>query len=217
MFECILFDFDGTLMDTSEGIFESIGKVAEHYGVTLSTEQLRAFIGPPLKESFPSIMGLPASEVQNAIGIYRKHYAAGALFRSRVYDGIEAMLSHLKAAGRRLFVTTSKPENFTKQILAQKGIAHFFQFVGGSDEDEKTRVEKADVIEYVLNAAQIADKRGECLLAGDRCYDVAGAHAVGIKCAGVLWGFGSKDEMSAADFLVDTPDELERLVLCGSL
>ena len=213
MFSCVLFDFDGTLMDTSEGIFEAIGKVASHYDVPLSDGQLRAFIGPPLKESFPSIMGLPESEVENAIRIYRKHYASESMFKARVYDGVEAMLGNLCAAGRRLFVSTSKPEGFTKQILRQKGIDGFFQFVGGSDDEEKVRVQKADVIEYVLQSAKIADKRNECLLVGDRCYDVAGSHAAGIKCAGALWGFGSKEELGAADFLVSTPCELERLVL----
>lgn len=213
MFSCVLFDFDGTLMDTSEGIFESIGKVAEYYGVSLSDKQLRAFIGPPLKESFPSIMGLPESEVDNAIRIYRQHYASESMFKARVYAGVEAMLGNLQAAGRRLFVSTSKPEGFTKQILKQKGIDGFFQFVGGSDDEEKMRVQKADVIEYVLQSAQIADKKDECLLVGDRCYDVAGAHAAGIKCAGALWGFGSEDELNVADFLVSTPCELERFVL----
>lgn len=213
MFSCILFDFDGTLMDTSEGIFDSIGKVAEHYGVELSEEKLKSFIGPPLKESFPLIMGLPESEIDTATKIYRGYYAKGALFKAQVYGGVELMLQHLQEAGKRLFVSTSKPESFTMRILKQKGIDGFFQFVGGSDEDEKTRVEKADVIEYVLQSARITDKREECLLVGDRKYDVVGAHTAGIKCAGVLWGFGTKEELKGADFLFRSPDELECFVL----
>lgn len=215
MFSFILFDFDGTLMDTSEGVFHSFDKVVERYGLKADKSVYSSMIGPPLRESFSQTLALPQSEIQNAIETYREYYCEKGLFEARVYDGITDLLQKLRAAGKSVFVATSKPELYARQILERKGMLELFDFVGGSDEAETERASKADVIRYVLESNGISGRKEQCLLIGDRKYDVEGAHEAGISCAGILWGFGTKAEFEAcgADFILKTPADAARFIL----
>lgn len=215
MFSYILFDFDGTLMDTSEGVFHSFDKVAAHYHLKADAAVYSSMIGPPLKESFSEILALPETEIQNAIEIYRDYYSEKGMFEACVYDGIIGLLKKLRAAGKKIFVATSKPELYARQILERKGMLELFDFVGGSDMEEKVRVSKADVIRYVLESNGISALKEKCLLIGDRKYDVDGAHAAGIRCAGILWGFGTRAEFEEckADFILETPSDAAQFIL----
>lgn len=215
MFDYILFDFDGTLMDTSKGVFNSFDKVVAHYGLKVDRAVYSTMIGPPLKESFSKTLKLPETEIQNAMQVYRNYYAEKGMFEAELYSGVVELIKNLRAAGKKIFVATSKPEVYASQILERKGILELFDFVGGSDLEEKSRVEKCDVVKYVLKSNGISDEKEKCILIGDRHYDVDGAHSAGIKCAGILWGFGTKEEFEecGADFIFESPKNVEAFLI----
>lgn len=200
-FKNIFFDFDGTIADSSEGVIKSFEYVFDFYGISVDKSIYRKMIGPPLRETFSKILSFPDSEVGNAIKKYREYYRPYGLFECKIYDGFVDLLKSLRKKSYRIFVATSKPEHFARQILEHFKIDNLFDFIGGSSMDEKTRIEKVDVVRYVISENKLNPE--ECILVGDRKYDVAGAHEAGIKCMGILWGFGSKQEFeeSGADFI----------------
>lgn len=211
MFDNILFDFDGTIMDTSPGIYDSFDRVIAHYRLAFPRSQYSRMIGPPLNESFSKILKLPEDEIRNAIKIYRDYYSVEGMYNAEVYPGIVPLMENLRKAGKKIFTATSKPEVFTRKIIEQKNMTHLFDFIGGSDAEEKGRTDKKDVVKYVLETQNIAENKERSILIGDRNYDVFGAHCCGIKCAGILWGFGDRDEFekAGADWIFETPEELE--------
>lgn len=206
-FEHILFDFDGTLFDSSKGVFKSFAHVAEHYGVKAGEELFATMIGPPLYESFNRCFHIPQEKIHEAIDVYREYYTQGGLYECTVYDGIPELIQELRRAGKKVYVATSKPEVYARKIIEHKGMTQLFDFIGGSDEEEKVRVNKIDVINYVLETNGLEDKKESVLMIGDRFYDVEGAHQAGIKCMGILWGFGSHEEFikCGADYIEETP------------
>ena len=214
-FTNILFDFDGTICDTSAGIFASMEKVCDYYGLPFGHDTFVKMIGPSLEEGFAKFFRLPPSEIQNAVNIYREYYSAEGMFIYEPYSGIKELILALRASGKRVFVATSKPEAYTKRIMERKGIADLFDFVGGSDIEEKTRFNKVDVINYVLAENSLSDKRDSVLMIGDRFYDIDGAHSAGLKAIGVLWGFGDRTELeqSGADYICETVEEVKKLLL----
>ncbi len=223
----ILFDFDGTICDTSPGIFASMQKVCDWYNLPYGTETFAKMIGPSLQESFTKIFHLPESEVRNAIKVYRDFYAAEGMYLCTPYDGIKELILALRQSGRRIFVATSKPEEYTRKIIARKGLSKLFDFVGGADMEEKNRINKVDVINYVLaengisdvrdsgHTQQSEDFRDSVLMIGDRSYDIIGAHKAGLKAMGILWGFGDRTELEqcGADYICSTPDEVQKLLI----
>ena len=214
-FTNILFDFDGTICDTSPGIFASMQKVCAHYNLSFGLDTFAKMIGPPLQESFTKIFHLPESEVRNAIKVYRDYYAAEGMFLCEPYKGVQELIHELRANGMRIFVATSKPEEYTRKIIERKGLSELFDFVGGADMEEKSRIDKVDVINYVLDENRISDKRESVLMIGDRFYDINGAHKANLKAAGILWGFGDRAEMEkcGADFIFETPQELQKFLI----
>ena len=217
MFQNILFDFDGTIMNTSPGIYDSFDKVVRHYKIDFPRSEYSKMIGPPLRNSFREIMKLPESEIENAIKIYRDYYSVEGMYNGNIYDGIVQLIENLRKSGKKIFTATSKREFFTKKIIEKKGLAALFDFIGGSDINEKGRVTKEDVIKYVLEMQNLSGKEDECVLIGDRKFDVTGAHATGLKCAGILWGFGNRQELEeyGADWIFETPAEVEKFLLSG--
>lgn len=215
MFDHILFDFDGTIMDTSPGIYDSFDKVVAHYKLDFPRSGYSRMIGPPIRESFSTILGLPDEEINNAIAVYRSYYSVEGIYNANVYDGVPELIRHLREAGKTICTATSKPEVFTKKIIENKGLTDLFDFIGGSDTAENGRTEKKDVVEYVLESRNISHLKDRCILVGDRYFDVKGAHEAGIKCAGILWGFGSRKEFeeAGADWILETPEELEKFLL----
>lgn len=204
-----LFDFDGTICDTSPGIFASMQKVCEHYKLSYKEDTFVKMIGPSLKESFSTIFHLPENEITNAIKVYRDFYSVEGMYMCEPYDGVPELLAKLHDAGKKIFVATSKPEHFTKKIIERKDLTHFFDFIGGADVEEKNRTSKIDVINYVLKENKITDL-DKTIMIGDRFYDINGAHKAGLKAIGILWGFGSRTEFEqcGADFIFETPQEL---------
>ena len=131
---------------------------------------------------------------QGALELYREYYSPKGLYQVKLFEGIEELLHGLKTANKKLYVATSKPEVYAKELLASYNLLHLFTFVGGSNMAE-TRVKKCEVINYVIENANIQEEKSLCLMVGDRKYDVAGAKEAGIDCVGAEWGFGSKEEL----------------------
>lgn len=213
-YENILFDFDGTICDTSEGIFASMQKVVDYYKLPYGQADFKKMIGPSLKESFTTIFHLQEKEITNAIKVYRDFYGVEGMYMCTPYHGIVELIKELRAGGKHIYVATSKPELYTKQIIERKKMTDLFDFIGGADLAEQKRIEKIQVINYVLEENNLVNKKDSCLMIGDRNYDINGAHAAGMKGCGVLWGFGSRKEFEdcGADFICEKPADVLRLV-----
>lgn len=197
MYSTILFDLDGTLTDSREGITKSIMYALEcmkiNHNETYKT--LERFIGPPLSESFSSYWD-DKDKIEEAVKAYRVRYNDIGWKENIPYDGVREMLAAVKASGKRLYLATSKPEIFAKKIMDLFELSGYFEALCGATTDG-TRNTKNDVIKYVLS--QIKDVPvSDILMVGDRKYDVEGAGACGIATLGVSYGFGSEEELKKA-------------------
>lgn len=192
-YKCLLFDLDGTLIDSAPGIMECFRYTADKLGIRMP-EDTGCLLGPPLIFSFEKYFGLDSAAAENAVQVYREHYGKGSLFNIRVYDGVPEMLRRLKDAGFRLGVATCKAQVFAERILERYGLAQFFSYIGGAGTDG-SRNSKAEVISHVLRNMENPE-RSCVLMIGDRDNDVYGAESAGVKCMGVLWGYGSGKELS---------------------
>ena len=193
----ILFDLDGTLTDPGLGITNAVMYALERYGIRVSDRrELYCFIGPPLVDSFMRFYGFSADDARAAVDVYREYFADKGIFENEVYPGIPALLKRLRAAGLKLVMATSKPEPFAVRIAEHFGIAEYFDCIAGAAMDE-TRTQKWEVIEYALDRCGVAD-RDRVLMVGDREHDVLGAARCGLSCLGVLYGYGSREELEHA-------------------
>ncbi len=207
------FDLDGTLTDSAPGIVNSVCYALRKLGITPPPrEELTCFIGPPLAWSFSTYFGMNDIEAQRAVDAYREYYRAGGLLENSVYDGIPALLQKLNDAGIICILATSKPHIFANRILQHFSLDGYFKLVSGPELDG-TRGEKSEVIAYALEQLGIDGSR--VLMIGDREHDVLGAKQFGIDCAGVLWGFGSEDELriAGATYLCRTADDVATALL----
>lgn len=210
----IFFDLDGTLTDPMTGITRSVQYALKSYGIEEpDLEKLTPFIGPPLKDSFMKYYGFSEEKATEAIGRYREYFAVTGIFENQVYDGIPEMLQNLRDAGKTLLVATSKPEVFAEQILEHFHLRDYFAFVGGASMDE-VRVKKEDVIAYVMDTVGICD-RNTAVMIGDREHDILGARKNQMDSIGVLFGYGSREELeeAGADAIAGTVKELESILL----
>ena len=192
----VLFDLDGTLTDPAEGITNALMHAQRRLGMAVSPrEDLYVFIGPPLIETFMSEWGLTRAESEQALVYYREHFSTKGLFENVPYEGIGQALAELKEAGFRLFVATSKPEPLSLRILEHFDLLPYFEAVAGSTMDEQ-RTKKGEVIAYALQTFHLDP--AETVMVGDRKHDVIGARENGLPCLGVLYGYGSREELTAA-------------------
>jgi len=209
MKEFILFDLDGTLTDSSPGIINSLTYAFEKLDFKIkSREELRVFIGPPLIDMMMEQYGFSHEKATLGLKYYREYFRDKGIFENSVYDGIPEMLSELQTRGYKLLLATSKPEEFAKRIMEHFDLSKYFYFIGGSDMGE-TRSSKSAVIEYVLKNLGITESE-KCIMVGDREHDVIGAGKYGIKTIGVLFGYGSREELekSGASYIVESVEEL---------
>ena len=214
MAEYILFDLDGTLTDPGEGITNSVAYALEKYGIKVEDKTtLNSFIGPPLHESFQKYFNFSILQSYDAVTKYREYYHDRGIFENRLYDGIEDLLSSLKASGKTVIMATSKPTVFARRIAEHYGIMEFFDIIVGSELDGH-RVDKAEVIEEALRQAggPLADK---CIMVGDRLHDVLGAKKNALSCIGVTYGYGGYEELkeAGADVIVNNVGELLEILL----
>lgn len=212
MRDAVLFDLDGTLTDPGEGITNSVAYALESFGIAAEDKtSLYPFIGPPLAESFAQFYGFGPEQVQQAVAQYREYFSRKGMYENVPYPGIHQALEELKQAGVRLSIATSKPLEFALPILRRFDLAHYFEHIGAADLAGR-RSQKGQVIAYVLDQAGISDK-SRAIMAGDRRYDALGARENGVDCAGVLYGYGSRQELLEAGVaaLIESPDQLVRL------
>lgn len=210
MKKTVLFDLDGTLTDSGEGIINCAKLALETFGLPIpSYTEMRTFVGPPLSESFQRY-GVPADKVEEAIRVYRSRYVPTGMFENTPYPGIRELLETLKAEGCTLYVATSKPETMSVTILERFGLAPYFTRICGASTDS-SRSTKDAVIAYLLEQSEAKE---DMVMVGDTKYDILGAKAHGIPAIGVSWGYGSVAEMrdAGAVGIADTMEELLTLI-----
>ena len=217
MYHFLLFDLDGTLTDSQEGITKSVDHalrtVAGIKTADLST--LTPYIGPPLVDGFMENHHLDYDTAVRCKNAYRARYEQTGLFENRVYDGIPEALARLRAAGCTLALATSKPEIFARRILDHFDLSGYFTVICGATMDGRIS-QKDEVIAQTLH--RLGDPpAGDTIMIGDRRHDVLGAKKRGLPCLGVLFGFGSETELRAAGAaqLAATPQDMADLLLEG--
>ncbi|PJI07936.1 MULTISPECIES: HAD family hydrolase [Clostridium] len=214
MYTHILFDLDGTLTDSGEGIINSFNYALKKFNIDVKDlSSLRKVIGPPLKDSFIDFYNFNENNVDEAVSYYREYFKAKGMFENKVYHGIPILLSSLKEKGFHLVVATSKPTVFSNEILKHFNLYDYFDGVFGSTLDG-TLCKKEDIIKYAINELNI--KNNNAIMIGDREHDMIGASRNNINSIGVTYGFGSSEELknAGASYVVDAVDELlQKIVL----
>ncbi|HEM6017246.1 TPA: HAD family hydrolase [Streptococcus suis] len=213
MYQTILFDLDGTLTNSGQGILNSVAYALEKMGIEEpDTANLNRFIGPPLYESFSRFYQLSPEDTQSAVDAFRVYFKEKGMFENQLYPGIIPLLEELRTAGKTLVIATSKPEIFAKQILEHFGIAHYFDVIAGASLDS-SRISKADVIGYAINQLEAFPKHA--VMIGDREHDIEGARRHQLPAIGVLYGYGNKQEFekAGATMIVETVQDLKKVLL----
>lgn len=213
-FEYILFDLDGTITDSGEGITKSVQYALKSFDINVEKlEDLNKFIGPPLKDSFKKFYNFDDEKAELGLKKYREYYAEKGIFENSLYDGVVDLLEDLKKNNKTIILATSKPEVYAKQILEYFKVAKYFTFAAGSDFEE-TRVKKGEVIKYALEETKISDL-SKVVMIGDREHDIIGAKENNIKSIGVLYGYGDVVELTQAraEYIAKTPKEILNIVL----
>lgn len=212
-YKYIFFDLDGTISDSGPGIIKSAAYALEKFGIIETDEKkLGRFVGPALIDSFQEFYGLTEEQARQGVIYYRERYKPIGLYENTVYPGIEELLKRLKADGYMIVVATSKPEVMAVDVLKYFKLADYFDLIAGATLDE-TRLKKSQVLEYAIEKCGITDT-SEILMVGDRNFDVLGAAAFEIKCLGVLYGYGSEEELltAGAVSLANTPEEIYQYI-----
>lgn len=220
MYQYLLFDLDGTLTDSKEGIIKCVQYALEKIGIIeKDVEKLKVFVGPPLQESFKMMYGFDDETTNKAIAYYRERFKPIGMFENKVYDGIPELLKTMKEHGKINLIASSKPEVFVKTILEHFDILKYFDIVVGASLDE-SRNSKEAVIEEALSQLKMADQNGQysddkCVMIGDRKYDINGAKYFGLRNIGVSYGFAPEGELeeAGAEVIVDTVEELTQVLL----
>lgn len=207
----VLFDLDGTLINSQEGITKGVQyALRESLGIDEpDLESLRCFIGPPLALMFDQKYHVPAEKIEPAVAKYREYYDAIGMNQCELYPGVIEALEHLRQKGYMLGLASSKPEISCEQILKNKGIAGYFDYIVGASMGPERR-EKVLVLEEAFRRMGVSE-RSEVVLIGDTKYDAVGAVKAGIDCIGVTYGFGTREELFAAGAVqvFDTLEEVE--------
>lgn len=210
----IFMDLDGTITNPKEGITKSFQYALHRFGIEIDDlDSLCKHIGPPLMDSFMETYGFDWEKAKLAAAAYRERFTAEGWRENQVYSGMEEALQRLKEAGKALIVATSKPEHLAVKILAHFGLDGYFDDICGADSDS-SRSKKEEVICYALKKHGITDF-SDVIMVGDRKYDVVGAKKCGLASMGVLYGFGSREELLAAgaDYIAETIEEMTQLLV----
>ena len=214
MFDYVFFDLDGTLTDPALGITNSFIHALKFYGIPIpSYEELCKLIGPPLPYSFETTFGFPHDKAMEAVAKYREYFSTKGLFENKVYDGIPELLQALKEKGKHLVVATSKPEEYSIKIIEHFNLAKYFDFVCGSNMDE-SRSKKDEVIAYAMERCGLGEgDKTRIIMIGDRFHDIEGAKKNNLKSCGVLFGYGSREELqnAGADYIAEKVEDLTKL------
>lgn len=213
-FEHILFDLDGTLTNSYEGIAKCVQYALHYYGIEENNEEnLKRFIGPPLWESFHIFYDFPEEKAKEAVLKYRERYNTVGVYENKVISGVPETLKTLYDNGKKIYLATSKPLKLAKIVLEHFDLAKYFTFICGASLDFSFE-DKASIINYVLDNQHI-ENRSSALMIGDRKFDIIGAKQCGIKSVGVLCGFGSEDELKEykADYIVPEFSDILSIIM----
>lgn len=217
-FDAVLFDVDGTLLDTSEGIVNSVKDTIAKYGLkSLPDSELLKFIGPPMEWSMREKLGLNGQELTEAVAYFRNIYANKNLMQARAYDGIYGFCDRLRQLGIPMAIATYKKQDYAEKICRGFGFGEYTDIIYGSDYEGK--LTKADIIELCIRDLGILDRK-KILMVGDSSHDAEGALKAGVSFAGVTYGFGfgkfgGEDPNDyKVDVLCSTPDDLTSIFAC---
>ena len=215
MYKYLLFDLDGTLTDSQEGITKSVSYALINLGVEDLPQDIKLrFIGPPLKDSFPKYCGFDEETTEKAIALYRERYSKVGKFENRPYEGIPELLKKLKDDNRVLVIASSKPAGFVEDILNKFDLRQYFDIISAADLSGK-KCEKEDVIKEALEILNLKNGDKDVVMIGDRHYDINGAKYFNLDSIGVNYGFAfDKNELkdAGATYVVDTVEELGDLL-----
>lgn len=212
MYNTVLFDLDGTLTNPGQGITNSVAYALKKFGIEVEDRQeLYKFIGPPLYESFMKYYGFSQEKAETAVSFFREYFRDTGIFENEVYGGITDLLEEIKNSGRKIVLATSKPEEFAKRVLSHFGLDKYFDFVAGATMDS-SRVEKSDVIAYAIKESGCTGENA--VMIGDRLHDILGAKENGLDSIGVLFGYGSREELeeAGADYIAETVEEIIKFI-----
>lgn len=208
--EYVLFDLDGTIVDTKEGITKCTAYALDYFGIKVNDlNDLVCFIGPPLHKSFQMFYGFDHEKSMKAVEKYRERYKDIGIFECSPYTGIEETIKEIFKTGRKIGLATSKPEEYAVRILEKFNLKKYFTVITGSLMDG-SRTEKDEVITEALNRFHIENDKKSVIIIGDRSHDIIGGKKTGIMTLGVKYGFAKDGELedAGADFIVDSPDKI---------
>lgn len=213
-YKYLLFDLDGTLVDTREGVFKSAQYALKHFNIFPEMKDMAPFFGPPLKQSFTCLYGLNDVESDRAVELYLERYEKKGVEESKVFDQIPSLLSRLKELGYKLGVATSKYEGHAIETLKYYKLDVYFDYIAGATIDESIS-KKHEVIEELLKRFGIHNKRSDALMIGDTKYDIIGAKTAGIDSLGIYTGTAGKNELEneGASFVAYSFEELKKLLI----
>lgn len=213
-YKFVIFDFDGTVADTGEGIIKSLQYSFEQMGREIpDMSDLKKFIGPPIHYSYIHFYNVSEDEVEAYIKKYRERYKVKGIFESRVYSGMKELLLELNQRGVKLGIASSKPEHLIYSVSDYLQITDLFDAIVGVKSDNSRHSTKTEIIIEAMQKLGASDKE-EVLMVGDRCFDIDGAAGAGVKSCGALWGFGNREEFlqHKADFIAENPLDVLNLV-----
>ena len=211
MYKYILFDFDGTIFDTVEGISKSARYAINKFGLDDSLEFLRCFAGPPLVDKFMEVYGFDKAQAEQATAYFKERYQPIGLYECRIFPGIKEMLQSLKTKGFKLGVATSKPQHLAEKLLQGEDMIEIFDVICGSGLNGNND-SKESVLRRAMEA--LGADLDNTVLVGDTKYDVLGAKACGVDCIGVRFGYAAPGELeeAGATYIVEDVEELEKLI-----
>lgn len=211
MYKYVLFDFDGTVYDTVEGITKSVRYAINKHGMDAPLEELRCFAGPPLLDKFMEVFGVSEDEARELVSDYRERYRPIGLMECRLFPGMKELLVKLREKGIKTAITTMKPQEMAEMLLERENMLGLFDVIYGSSLSQN--LSKSLLVQMAMDS--LGASREETVLVGDTKYDVHGAHDRGIAAIGVRYGYAAENELedAGADFIVDDMAALESLLL----
>jgi len=212
-YKYILMDMDGMICDSARGIINSAKYSLEAVGAEIPDVDFRLFLGPPIRDSYRKLFKLEGEKLELAVAKYRERYVPIGMFENDLYPGIYDLIRDLKSDGRIIILATGKVGDQAEQILKHFDLYKYFDFVAGCELDG-TRSYKHEIIEYALENIAALDKKGHAVMIGDRYHDITGAAKAGVASIGVLYGYGSREELEehSADYLVESVEQLRELL-----
>lgn len=214
VYDYVIFDFDGTVVDTGEGILKSLQySFAEMGNEVPELNELKKFIGPPVYYSYTHFYGISEDDVGTYIKKYRERYKIKGIYECELYDEMTELLGELRSRGVKLGIASSKPEHLIYSVADYLNITDMFDAIVGVQVDDSNHSTKAGLILDCMDKLGATGKE-KVLMVGDRCFDIDGAKGAGVKSCGALWGYGSKEEFIEhnADFIAEKPFDIVKLV-----